>query len=89
MAPKDADLSIQLFPEMKFAEIVKLDLVFSGIDLKAFGYTTNGHVDFAYFDDNGVPELIETNGSQVSILHQRIALRGGKLSHFSRYGWIR
>ena len=89
MVPNDADLSIQLFPEMAFNRVVKLDLVFSGINLKAFGYTTNGVVDFNYFDDNGTIELIETHQSIVNIHHNRISVRTASLHHFSRYGWSR
>ena len=89
MAPNDGDLSIQFSPEMAFDKIVKLDFVFTGIDLKAFGYTTNGQVDFVYFDDNGNIEQIENQRSAVNVHHNRISVRGGKLVHFSRYGWVR
>jgi len=89
MVPNDADLSIQLFPEMAFNNVVKLDLVFSGIDLEAFDYTKNGVVDFNYFDDNGTIELIETHQSNVNIHHNRISVKKASLHHFSRYGWTR
>ncbi len=89
MAINDADLSIQLFPEMAFNKVVKLDLVFSGIDLESFGYTKNGVVDFVYFDDNGTIELIEVNQSNVNIHHNRIGVKKASLHHFSRYGWSR
>ena len=89
MAPNDGDLSVQFSPEMAFDKIVTLDLVFTGIDLNAFGYTTNGKVDFVYLDDNGDIELIENQRSAVNVHHDRISVRGGKLNHFSRYGWVR
>jgi hypothetical protein len=89
MLANDEDVSIQLFPEMKFSRTVRLDLVYTGIDLKALGYTTTGNVDFAYFADNGDSELIENDLSHVNIPQNQISVRNAKLLHFSRYGWVR
>ena len=89
MAPNDEDLSIQLFPEMAFDNIVMLDIVFTGIDLEGFGYTTNGPVDFVYFDGNGDIVPIENKNSKVNVHHNQISVRAAILYHFSRYGWVR
>ena len=89
MLANDEDVSIQLFPEMNFNRAVRLDLIYTGIDLKALGYTTTGNVDFAYFADNGDVELIESDFSHVNIQQNQISVRNAKLSHFSRYGWLR
>jgi hypothetical protein len=89
MVTNDEDVSIQLFPEMTFAGDVKLDLVFTGIDLQALGYTTSGNVEFAYFADNGDVELIENDLSLVNISQNKISVSNAKLNHFSRYSWIR
>ena len=83
------DVSILFFPEMKFNRSVRLDLVYTGIDLKALGFITSGNVDFAYFGDDGNVELIENDISHVDIKKNQIKVRNAKLNHFSRYGWIR
>ena len=87
--PNVEDLSIQFFPEMIFNKDVSLDLVFTGIDLEKFGYTTTGTYDFAFFADNGDIELIESDISQANIALNKISVQNAKINHFSRYGWIR
>jgi hypothetical protein len=89
MIPNIEDLSIQLSPEMTFNREVRLDLIFTGIDLEKFGYTATGTYDFAFFADNGDIELIESDKSQVNIPQKKISVQNAKLNHFSRYGWIR
>jgi hypothetical protein len=89
MLADDEDVSIQLFPEMKFNRSVRLDLIYTGIDLEELGFTTTGNVDFAYFSDDGNVELIVSDMSHVSIPQMQIKVRNAKLNHFSRYGWIR
>ena len=89
MLLNEEDISIQLFPEMKFNRSVRLDLIYTGIDLEALGFTTTGKVDFAYFADNGNVQLVENDLSHVSIPQNQIKVRNAKLYHFSRYGWIR
>jgi hypothetical protein len=83
------DVSIQFFPEMKFNRSLRLDLIYSGVDLKELGFTTTGKVDFAYFNDTGNVELIENDISHINIIKDIIKVRNAKLYHFSRYGWIR
>jgi hypothetical protein len=89
ITPNVEDLSIQFSPEMIFDRDVRLDLVFTGIDLEKFGYTTTGTYDFAFFADNGDIELIEADLSHANIPEQKISVQNAKLNHFSRYGWIR
>jgi hypothetical protein len=89
MIPNADDLSIRFSPEMTFNRDLRLDLVFTGIDLEKFGYTTTGTYDFAFFADNGDVELIESDISQVNIQQKKISVQNAKLNHFSRYGWIR
>ena len=83
------DVSIQLFPDMKFSRSVRLDLIYTGADLIKMGFTTTGNVDFVYFGDNGDVELIGNDLSHVNIPQNQIKVRNAKLTHFSRYGWIR
>ncbi|MHA2101404.1 MAG: hypothetical protein ACW99A_22330 [Candidatus Kariarchaeaceae archaeon] len=90
MSPNAEDLSIRLFPHMMFNDnTVKLDYQIWGLDLEAMGYTQNIHVDFVYYSPNGDIELIQNNSSNVHTNLQYISLNGGKLNHFSRYGWVR
>jgi hypothetical protein len=89
MTPNAEDLSIQFSPEITFNRDVRLDLVFTGIDLEEFGYTTTGTYDFAFFADNGDIELIESDKSQVNLPQKKISVQNAKLNHFSRYSWIR
>ena len=89
MFPHYEDVSIQFFPEMKFYRSVRLDLIYTGIDLEALGFVTTGNVDFAYFANDGSVELIENDLSHVDIKKNQIKVRNSKLHHFSRYGWIR
>ena len=89
MIPNVEDLSIQLFPEMIFNRDIRLDLVFTGVDLEALGFTATGAVEFAFFANNGNTELIENDKSLVNIPQKKISVQNAKLFHFSRYGWIR
>jgi hypothetical protein len=85
--PEDA--SIQLYPEMTFTRDLRMDLWYKGIDLQAMGYASSGNVDFVYFVDNGDIEIIENSKSSVDLSKNKIEVRNAKLSHFSRYGWVR
>lgn len=89
MIPNIEDLSIQLFPEMTFNRDIRLDLVFTGVDLEALGFTATGAVEFAFFAKDGTTELIENDKSIVNIPQKKISVQNAKLNHFSRYGWIR
>jgi hypothetical protein len=89
MIPKPEELSIELFPHMIFNETVKLDYIIDGLDLFYMGYTRNEHLDFLYYSPNGNIELIENQSSNVHPHQEKISLQNGKLSHFSRYGWVR
>ena len=89
MIPNIETLSIQLFPEMAFNLIVKLDMRLTGIDVKSHGYNSNRHVDFVYYDNFGGTEIIFNDLSKVNIDLDQIKVNGAKLEHFSRYGWVR
>ena len=89
MIPNAENLSIKLFPEMTFNAEVKLSFIFTGIDVKSFGFNKTGPVDFAFFPDNGGIELIESDFSHVNLPQDQIKVLNARLYHFSRYGWIR
>jgi hypothetical protein len=85
--PEDA--SVQFLPEMVFNRSVRLNLSYTGLELKRFGYTSNENVDFVYFNCDGKTEIIENTYSKVRIDEDNIRVENAKLLHFSRYGWIR
>jgi hypothetical protein len=83
------DLTIEFFPHMVFNDAVVLNYTITGLDLEDMGYTQNSSVDFVYFEPNGGTEIIQNTGCNIHIQQQRISLHGGRLYHFSRYGWVR
>ncbi len=89
MIPNFETLSIKLLPEMTFNAEVKHTLRIKGVDLRLYGYDKTGPIDFAYFDDNGGIELIESHLCHVNLEENEIKVMNARLNHFSRYGWIR
>jgi len=85
--PEEA--SIKFFPHMVFDREVRVSVEFMGIDLKEVGFNQNGHVDFAFFDDDGSTELIPAQQSHVNMSTETIKVLNAKVQHFSRYGWVR
>ena len=74
---------------MVFNRSVRLNLSYTGLEVKRLGYTSNENVDFVYFNSDGKTELIENTYSKVRIDEDNIRVENAKLLHFSRYGWIR
>jgi hypothetical protein len=85
--PEEA--SITFLPHMVFDREVRVSVEFMGIDLKELGYRQNGHVDFAFFDDDGSTEMIPAQQSHVNVSTKTIKVLNARIQHFSRYGWIR
>ena len=78
--------AIHFYPEMIFADTLKLFQSFEGLHLE--NYST-GTLDFVYIHDDGSIELIKKNGIQVINPQGIVRVQNAKLLHFSRYGWIR
>jgi hypothetical protein len=77
---------IHFLPSMVFADTLKLFQSINGLDLSSY---TNATLDFVFINDKGNIELIKKNGVQVNVPQGFIRVQNAKISHFSRYGWIR
>lgn len=82
----DEFAAIHFFPSMVFADTLKLFQSFRGLDLCNF---SNGTLDFVFIDDEGNIELIKKNGIQVNIPQGFVRVQNARITHFSRYGWVR
>jgi hypothetical protein len=85
--PEEA--TIEFYPHMVFDNVVRVSVWYEGIDLEALGYNSNGHVDFAFFANDGDIEIIPAQQSHVNMEQNTIKVLNAQLHHFSRYGWIR
>jgi hypothetical protein len=80
---------VQFTPKMTFLKPVKLDLSFTGVNLKNLGFNSNSTVDFVYMDDNGGFEYILKNECKIKWVTQKLYVKKALLPHFSRYGFVR
>ncbi len=78
--------AIHFYPEMIFEDTLKLIQKFAGLQLD--NYNT-GTLDFVFIDDDGTVELIKKNGVQINVSQGSVKVQNAKLTHFSRFGWIR
>jgi hypothetical protein len=86
MTVDDEYAAIHFYPEMVFADTLRLFQSFEGLHLE--NYTT-GTLDFVFIQDDGSIELIKRNGLQVVKPQGIVRVQNAKLLHFSKYGWIR
>jgi hypothetical protein len=86
MTVDDEYAAIHFYPEMVFADTLKLFQSFEGLHLE--NYST-GTLDFVFISDAGTIELIKRNGLQVVKPQGIVRVQNAKLLHFSKYGWIR
>lgn len=87
--PDINDASIQFFPEMNFYKKVKLQLVYTDIDLEDLGFNSNSKVDFIFTGTDGEYEPIEYSFCIINWPQQQLRVSNAKLSHFSRYIFVR
>jgi hypothetical protein len=80
--------ALEFKPRTHFDLPLKLDLKFTGMRLIRYGLE-HGKTDFIYIADDGSQFLIKHDGLNVNLNEQRAEVRGAKLYHFSRYGFIR
>lgn len=85
--PEEA--SVELFPHMHFNKEVELSITYQGIDVKGLGFNEEEDLYFVFFNENGDVEIIDDKTASVKLDDPRIKVTNAKLSHFSRYGWIR
>ena len=87
--PDINDASIQFFPEMNFNRKVKLQLVYTGINLETLGFKSTSKVDFIFSGTNGEYEPIDYSFCIINWPQQQLRVSNAKLSHFSRYIFVR
>jgi len=78
--------AVHFYPEMVFADTLRLFQSFEGLHLE--NYST-GTLDFVFIRDDGSIELIKKNGIQIVAPQGIVRVQNAKLLHFSKYGWIR
>ncbi len=78
--------AVHFYPEMVFADTLRLFQSFEGLHLE--NYST-GTLDFVFIRDDGSIELIKKNGIQIVVPQGIVRVQNAKLLHFSKYGWIR
>jgi hypothetical protein len=86
MTVEDEYAAIHFYPEMVFADTLRLFQSFEGLHLE--NYST-GTLDFVFIQDDGSIELIKRNGLQVVSSQGIVRVQNAKLLHFSKYGWVR
>ncbi len=84
----DDELAVVDFdPGMAFNKDLTFDLKFTNIDL---GYLeANAEYDFAYLDNNGSIVLADYKKITVDVENGNLEVKGAKIGHFSRYGFVR
>jgi hypothetical protein len=86
MTVDDEFAVIHFYPEMVFAETLRLFQSFEGLHLE--NYST-GTLDFVFIRDDGSIELIKKNGIQIVVPQGIVRVQNAKLLHFCKYGWVR
>ena len=89
MIPNFSDASVRFFPAKSFDKDLWLNLNFQGLDLASLGFTPNSKVDFVYIYDNGEIEPVSYSSIVVNGGNKFIKVVNAKLSHFSRYVFLR
>jgi hypothetical protein len=86
MTIDDNYAAVHFYPEMVFADTLRLFQSFEGLHLENYDSKT---IDFVFVRDNGSIEIIKKNGIQIVVPQGIVRVQNAKLLHFSRYGWIR
>ncbi len=75
-------------PHMTFNIPLNLNLTFKGLDLKGLNIDPD-NIDFSYIDSDGNITHVDYNTLNVNMSAGLISMTGGKIDHFSRYGFSR
>lgn len=75
-------------PGSYFNSLLSLDVKFVGMELQRYGLRT-GKTDFVYIAPNQSVEVIKNDGLSIDLVEKKAEVKGAKLQHFSRYGFIR
>ena len=88
MTVDDVYTAVQFTPEMMFNKPVELDVKYKGLDPDQLNIASDNY-EFLYIDDDGNTETVPSNGVKVNAELGEISVKKAKLSHFSRYVFIR
>jgi hypothetical protein len=80
--------AMEFQPSGEFDLPLKLDLKITGMQLERYGLQ-DGKTDFFYIADDGTITLIKNDGLNVNLGDKKAEVKGAKLNHFSRYGFVR
>ena len=76
-------------PNSFFNNKLTLDCKFVGMQLARYNLKS-GRTDFVYMSDNNLTfEVVKTDGLSINLENNTAEVKGAKLEHFSRYGFIR
>jgi len=84
----DLYAAVKLTPPMIFDKHVELDLTYMGLDPNQLNLPS-GNYEFLYVDDYGNTETVPSHGVKINAEIGEISVKHAKLSHFSRYAFIR
>ena len=84
----DVYAAVKLTPPMIFNTHVDLDLKYKGLDPAQLNLPS-GEYEFIYVDDEGNTETVPSHGVKINAEIGEISVKHAKLSHFSRYVFIR
>jgi len=88
MTMDDVYTAVKFIPPMVFAKPVELDVKYKGLDPDQLNLSS-GNYEFIYEDDEGNNETVPSYGVTVNAELGEIFVKKAKLSHFSRYVFIR
>ena len=88
MTVDDVYTAVKFTPEMTFDKPVELDVKYKGLDPNQLNISS-GNYEFLYIYDNGNTETVPSYGVTVNAEFGEISVKKAKLSHFSRYVFIR
>jgi hypothetical protein len=77
---------MHFYPEMIFEDTLKFTHKFQGLNLDEY---PTGTIDFVFIANDGSIEILKKNGVQVIVPQGLVRVLNAKLTHFSRYGWVR
>ncbi len=70
----------------QFDKSLLLDLKYDGLNLDGVDIST---IQFAYLSSDGIYVLVPNDGIQVDVKEGKIEVRGARIDHFSRFGFVR
>ena len=84
----DVYAAVKLTPPMIFNDHIDLDLKYQGLDPAQLNLPS-GEYEFLFLDDNGNTETVPSHGVVVNAELGEISVKKAKLSHFSRYVFMK